>query len=497
MTTPKNTLKPQSRNASAYFATLLTSLAAVSTAQAADGSLVSSYTGGNMTWTDTTKWVSGTVANGTDAIATLSNNYTAGGTISGVTGSLGSLVFEDTTPSNNLIILTGSLAFAKSAGTPTVSVSNSGNVGLNLNITATGTQGLTVTNSGTTTTRFNGSWSGLTGVFTLDGGTFAPQAGNILPSATGSSISLINNAVLNPGATSGRTQSVVGMDGTSGTSLRIAGTSGYTFGTNSTSGQSFNFAGNIIGANASGDTGAITKNGVSTQKLSGSNTYYGTTTINGGTLLVNGTHIAALDGGAYTVNSGGTLGGTGTITPKFATGGGVMIDVKSGGIVAPGDGGIGTLTFDQTASARTNLWMNSGATFSFDLGAGVTSDRISFVGSATVTDAGFNSNTINFTDLTGGSLSTGDYLLFAGDSNTDYSGLTTVGAFTGTSISGTLITAGLAVGTGLSGYNSSTLFMSGNNIYLNVSAVPEPSSIAALAGLASVGFAACRRRRRA
>ena len=67
----------------------------------------------------------------------------------------------------------------------------------------------------------------------------------------------------------------------------------------------------------------------------------------------------------------------------------------------------------------------------------VTADKIAFIGNAGVTEAGFSSTVINFTDLTAGSLSTGDYLLFDGDSNTNYSGLTLGGAFAGASVSGT------------------------------------------------------------
>ena len=111
----------------------------------------------------------------------------------------------------------------------------------------------------------------------------------------------------------------------------------------------------------------------------------------------------------------------------------------------------------------------------------------------------FNNTTINFTDVTGGSLATGDYLLFEGDANvnssTGYVGLTLGGGFTGASVSGTAITGGLVIGSGLGGYSSSQLFLVGNDIYLNVSAVPEPSTCAALAGFGMLALAATRRRR--
>jgi autotransporter-associated beta strand protein len=95
--------------------------------------------------------------------------------------------------------------------------------------------------------------------------------------------------------------------------------------------------GGIIINESSGALGIINlvKIGSGVQTLSGANTYTGTTTINGGTLLVNGTHVgshlnvanAGLTG-AYTVNSGGTLGGTGSTAGA--------VTVNADGFLAPG-----------------------------------------------------------------------------------------------------------------------------------------------------------------
>ena len=67
------------------------------------------------------------------------------------------------------------------------------------------------------------------------------------------------------------------------------------------------------------------KSGTGTLTLSGPNTYTGTTDVDAGTLLLNGTHAAA---GQYTVKSGATLGGGGTIAS--------VVDVNGGGMLAPG-----------------------------------------------------------------------------------------------------------------------------------------------------------------
>jgi autotransporter-associated beta strand protein len=66
--------------------------------------------------------------------------------------------------------------------------------------------------------------------------------------------------------------------------------------------------------------------------LMGSNTYTGPTTVNAGTILVNGSTAA---GSAVTANSGGILSGTGTINGP--------VTISGGGLLSPGDY-VGTLT---------------------------------------------------------------------------------------------------------------------------------------------------------
>lgn len=102
---------------------------------------------------------------------------------------------------------------------------------------------------------------------------------------------------------------------------------------------------------------SLTKSGPNTAILTGANTYSGGTQIDGGTLLVNNTSGSGTGSGLVSVNSGGTLGGTGTIT-VVATEGQAQVNVYGGGTVVPGNGPntIGQLTLN---NLQTNFGPSS------------------------------------------------------------------------------------------------------------------------------------------
>jgi autotransporter-associated beta strand protein len=87
------------------------------------------------------------------------------------------------------------------------------------------------------------------------------------------------------------------------------------------------FAGTITQANGVVN---LVKSGTNTLTLSGSNNYNGITTINGGMLAINGSYAG---GGAYTVNSGAALAGSGTISAVVNNNGGTVMagDPVAGG----------------------------------------------------------------------------------------------------------------------------------------------------------------------
>lgn len=110
---------------------------------------------------------------------------------------------------------------------------------------------------------------------------------------------------------------------------------------------------------------SVTKTGLGTLLLSGSNSYTGTTNVSAGRLLVTGTHTG---GGAYTVANTGVLGGTGTIGIGSNT-----VTVQSGGAVAPGMS-IGTL------SVTGNVTFAGGSFFDVEFN-GTSMDRLDASGS--------------------------------------------------------------------------------------------------------------------
>jgi fibronectin-binding autotransporter adhesin len=99
------------------------------------------------------------------------------------------------------------------------------------------------------------------------------------------------------------------------------------------------------------NTAAIVKTGAGTLTLTAANNYVSGTTVNGGTLLVNNSSGSGTGSGAITVNSGGTLGGSG-----FINAGSNNVTINSGGTLMGGTGAAasGALTVTGSVSLQSN-----------------------------------------------------------------------------------------------------------------------------------------------
>ena len=316
---------------------------------------------------------------------------------------------------------------------------------------------------------------------TVQQNTFAILAGsnNLLPSGANRGNFLLNASSAAISATltlNGTSQNINGLNSSVTSPLNnfvqngLAATSSkLTLGNNNANGA----FGGVIRDQAG--TMSIAKTGAGTQTFSGANTYTGTTEINAGTFSLTGAHTGA---GNYSIESGATFGGTGSVT--FAATG--SLTAKSGSVVAPG-ASIGQLTVDGSVAASPVVNFLSGASLSMELNNAFLSDRVKLSGGS-ANDIVFGGNVVNFIDLAGGSLATGAYTLFTADVAGAYSGLTADGSG--------FISAGLTIGSGLGAYPNKSLQVVGNDIVLNI-AVPEPAAML-LGALGLVGVALGRRR---
>ena len=212
---------------------------------------------------------------------------------------------------------------------------------------------------------------------------------------------------------------------------------------------------------------ALIKSGTSTWTLSGNNisttAYSGGTTVQDGTLFINNTTGSGTGTGAVNIN-GGRLGGTGRITGATTVG--------ANGTLLAGDGVNATENLELNGA----LTLGDGSTLSFVLGTGNTHSTLTRTGSGTWAFDGGQAVSV----ITNGTITTGTYEdIVTGLAGTALAGDPSV-------LSGwTITTAGMA---GTFSYDNVN-----NSIDLNLSTVPEPTSVGLLL-LGSAGLLARRRR---
>lgn len=223
------------------------------------------------------------------------------------------------------------------------------------------------------------------------------------------------------------------------------------------------FGGILGGTTANENNFALTKSGNGILALSGTNSYTGATAVNGGTLIVNGNISTST---LTTVQTGATLGGSGTV-------GDLTID--SGGFFSPGNSpGITTVDGNYIQNGQLNMEITG-------LTAGTQHDQVNVI-NGTVTLAGL----LYISSFTG-SYALNNLLFILLNDSTD----AITGTFTGLAQGATVGTyAGFDWQISYTGNSVGSSFTGGNDVVLM--AIPEPRA-ALLGGL---GLLALLRRRR-
>lgn len=222
-----------------------------------------------------------------------------------------------------------------------------------------------------------------------------------------------------------------------------------------------------------------------TQSLNGANTYTGGTTVQSGILRVANTTGSATGTGDVTVKNTGLLRGSGTIAGD--------VIIESGGAITGGSSGpftlnLGNLTL--ASGAILQLGMNDAA------GTAGTTTGWSFLSLSGALDLGGTSGdplALRLVSLGTGGISAAA-ANFDAAANASFLVATAAGGINGFDAAAWSVDASQF----LNGYNGSfSLSQSGNSLFLDytaATAVPEPSTYAALAGLVALGLVGWRRR---
>ncbi|MDF3056269.1 MAG: putative autotransporter protein [Rariglobus sp.] len=466
------------------------------------------------------------------ATATIANNMVWGATVShnNSIGNSGSITM------NGTALLTGnrdvSVTAAASSLTVNGVISDGGN---SFGITKTGNYALTLGGANTYT------------------GTTNVNAGTVTMGAAGS-LNSGSTLAVNAGASAGTAGGRVNLNGRSFTVAALAGTTGLggqgviannsvtasTLTVNNTSNSTYN--GLLI---ESAGSLALVKSGAGALTLTGSHSYAGGTTVSGGTLFVNGgvttaaaqtgltsgvitgsaggnftmtgvstanlvvgqrisgtniaagSYITSINGSTITVSAYSTTGntasdgeafaayngsglGTGAVTVSGGTLGGTgaiagATTIQAGGTLATGVNGVGTLTFNSNLTLAGTTLLEIASASSYDIAA--VGGALNYGGTLTL-------SLLNGFTFSGGET----YNLLTSTTHT--------GSFTSISVAGTTLDAGNGYTSTIGGltYTFTTTDSAG---MLSVSAIPEPSTYAAILGsLALAGMVVYRRRSR-
>ena len=344
-----------------------------------------------------TKTGAGTLAlNGTSTIS--GGASLQAGTLS-INGTLGPVA------STSTIAMTAGTTLALTGGTNTNTVTGSGAIR---------------TTAGTVL--YEGDWSGFSGTFTQNSGGNSQLNTPLVGSPNVAYEHLSGELIFSgtPGGPADYTIKLGSLASNAGLNIRGANTGASGAGTVTLEVGHLGTSTTIAGGFNNGDTNnanhknlALHKVGAGTLTMGGGGNYSGGTTVSAGTLLVNATHTVQLPAAGpiasttgYVVESGGTLGGSGTINTSAVN---TSVVVNGGGNLAPGAATPGTLTMDLGAGILDLSAVGAGG-LKFDLGALATSDKVTLTNAFSTLDIG----TLSFADFafTNAGVANGVYTLF-------------------------------------------------------------------------------------
>jgi autotransporter-associated beta strand protein len=273
--------------------------------------------------------------------------------------------------------------------------------------------------------------------------------------------------------------------------LALSGPVALSSGPVGTPGRTLTFTGNqntlVSGpiSNGNATSAAVVKTGNGTVTLQGNHTYTGTTSISAGTFMVNGQTAA---GNHFDVEQGGTLGGNGTILGTVAV----------AGTISPGNSP-GTLT---TAS---ETWLEDGH-YNWQIldgngTAGTGYDTVAITGTLDLTGLGTGGFAINMWSLSSiGPDVNGHANNFNAANTYAWTLASTTAGIAGFEASDFIVN--VAATNGTAGFTNSingnfSVSVSGNNLLLNYTPVPEPTTCLLLLSSGALLFLNRRRGRKA
>ncbi|MFA6286525.1 MAG: autotransporter-associated beta strand repeat-containing protein [Opitutaceae bacterium] len=357
----------------------------------------------------------------------------------------------------------GTINFAGNFTLDVPKFTNTANANFDINVAITGSHGLTQEGLGRLVIYKSATYTGdtlidATGLANSKSSEIYIKVNNALPTTTllnlknGTGYLVTAVLTLNGTTTTTLSQELTAITGNGIIQARV-GHDNLTI--NTASGVSNTFSGTLkeYGAYVSTQSLGLTIKGAGTQELTGTNSYVGATLIEGGALKL-GSNLSGTS--SVTVN-GGALAST-VANVNLGLGGVSMSG--SGSAISINGTSIGTLTL----AASQNFTATTG-TLNFTLGASNTSDKIMGTGVFSLTGTTLA--------LDGATSVAGTYTLFSG--------------FTGSNtVSGIIIT-------GLNPAYSGVLGTDGI-LTVSLASIPEPSTYAAILGVAVLGFVAYRRR---